>query len=104
MACRLETFDCRFQLTAGVALDAGTVDLTDGRVHQRVINQTRSRELNEIESAEQRQHNQTRSREQNEIESAERRQLQLENLEHSKTRWVKSEQRAHTLQNGMSVS
>jgi hypothetical protein len=41
-------------MTAGVAFNAGTVDLTDGRVHQIVIDQTRSREQHEIEAAEQR--------------------------------------------------
>jgi hypothetical protein len=37
-------------MTAGVAFNAGTVDLMDGRVHRRVIDQTRSREQNEIEA------------------------------------------------------
>ncbi len=54
MARRLETFNRCLRMTAGVAFNAGTVELTDGRVHQRVIDQTRIREQNEIDAAERR--------------------------------------------------
>ena len=54
MARRLETFNRCLRMTAGVAFNAGAVDLTDGRVHQKVIDQTRNREQNGIEAAERR--------------------------------------------------
>ncbi len=49
-AQRLETFNRCLRMTAGVAFNTETVDLTDGRVHERVLEQTRNREQNELEA------------------------------------------------------
>ena len=53
-AQRLETFNRCLRMTSGVAFNAGTVDLTDGRVHERVLEQTRNREQNELEAIQRR--------------------------------------------------
>jgi hypothetical protein len=53
MAQRMDTFNRCLRMTAGVAFNAGAVDLTDGRVHERVIEQTRIREQSELQALEQ---------------------------------------------------
>ncbi len=50
----LETFNRCLRMTARVAFNAGTVDLTDGRVHERALEQTRNREQNELEAMQRR--------------------------------------------------
>lgn len=52
---RLDTFYRCLRMTAGVAFNAGTVELTDGRVHQRVIEQTKQREQSELQAVQRRQ-------------------------------------------------
>jgi hypothetical protein len=52
MAQRMDTFNRCLRMTAGVAFNAGAVDLTDGRVHERVIEQTRIREQSELQAIE----------------------------------------------------
>ena len=41
-------------MTEGVASNTGTVNLMDGRVHERVLKQTRNRKQNELEEIQQR--------------------------------------------------
>jgi hypothetical protein len=65
---RIDTFNRCLRMTAEVAFNAGTIELTDGRVHERVLKQTRQRE-------------------QSEMDAVERRKQQLEN---SKKRWMQS--------------
>jgi len=42
------------RMTAGVAFNAGVVDLSDGRIHERVLEQTRNREQAELQAIEKR--------------------------------------------------
>jgi hypothetical protein len=49
MAQRLEKFNHCLRITAGIAFKAGSLELTNGRVHQRGIDQRRSREQNKME-------------------------------------------------------
>ena len=45
---RIEVFNTCLRMTAGVALNAGTVDLLDGRIHEGVLEQARNREQSEL--------------------------------------------------------
>jgi hypothetical protein len=54
-AHRLETFNRCLRMTAGVAFNSGTVELTDGRVHEGVAEQARQREQSELEAVQRRQ-------------------------------------------------
>jgi hypothetical protein len=47
---RMETFNTCLRMTAGVAFNAGAVDLSDVRIHERVLEQTRNREQAEIQA------------------------------------------------------
>jgi hypothetical protein len=49
-ACRPEMFNHYLQMTAGVAFNAGTVELADKRVHQKVAENARNREQSENEN------------------------------------------------------
>ncbi len=43
-AKRMEVFNTCLRMTAGIAFNAGAMDLSDGRIHKRVLEQTRQRE------------------------------------------------------------
>jgi hypothetical protein len=47
-AQRMEVFNTCLRMTAGVAFNAGAVDLSDGRIHERVLEQARNREQSEL--------------------------------------------------------
>jgi hypothetical protein len=49
-AHELETFNCCLRITSRVAFHSRTVELTDGRVHERVVEQARQREQSELEA------------------------------------------------------
>jgi hypothetical protein len=51
---RMEVFHTCMRMTAGVAFNAGVVDLSDGRIHERVLEQTRNREQAELQAIEKR--------------------------------------------------
>jgi len=53
-AKRMEVFNTCLRMTAGIAFNAGAMDLSDGRIHKRVLEQTRQREQNELHAAEKR--------------------------------------------------
>jgi hypothetical protein len=50
----MEMFNICLRMTAGVAFNAGTVDLSDGRIHERVLEQPRNKEQAEIQAIEKR--------------------------------------------------
>ncbi len=51
---RIEVFNTCLRMTAGVALNAGTVDLLDGRIHEGVLEQARNGEQSELQANEKR--------------------------------------------------
>ncbi len=51
---RMEVFHTCMRMTAGVAFNAGVVDLSDGRIHERVLELTRNREQAELQAIEKR--------------------------------------------------